>query len=133
MSGPLLDRIDLHVEVTPVPFEALNRREDAEPSAAVRERVGRARDRQVERFGPGGPTCNAQMTSPQVRQFARADEAGQGLLKAALVRLGLSARAHDRILKTARTIADLAGADAVGVEHVAEAVQYRSLDRTRWG
>ena len=132
VSGPLLDRIDLHVEVTPVPFDALNARTDAEPSAAVRARVVAARAVQAARFGPGGPTCNAQMSAKEVRQHARADASGQALLKAALTRLGLSARAHDRILKVARTIADLAGDAAVGAEHVAEAVQYRSLDRATY-
>jgi magnesium chelatase family protein len=132
VSGPLLDRIDLHVEVTPVPFEALNRREDAEPSAAVRQRVVAARDRQLNRFGVPGFT-NAQMASREVREHCRLDAAGQGLLKSALTRLGLSARAHDRILKVARTIADLEGANSVGVAHLAEAVQYRSLDRAGWG
>ena len=134
VSGPLLDRIDLHVEVTPVPFEALNRREDAEPSAAVRRRVVAARARQAARFaGAPGRYCNAQLTAPEVRRWCRLDAAGQGLLKAALTRLGLSARAHDRILKVARTIADLAGEEAVGAAHLAEAVQYRSLDRAGWG
>ena len=132
VSGPLLDRIDLHVEVTPVPFEALNRREDAEPSAAVRGRVVEARARQAERFGAEGVT-NAHMSSRQVRAHCRLGASGQALLKSALTRLGLSARAHDRILKVARTIADLGGAEAVGAEHVAEAVQYRSLDRAGWG
>ena len=132
VSGPLLDRIDLHVEVTPVPFDALNARADAEPSAAVRERVVAARTVQAARFGADGPTCNAQMSAKGVRQHARADASGQALLKSALTRLGLSARAHDRILKVARTIADLAGDDAVGAQHVAEAVQYRSLDRAAY-
>ena len=134
VSGPLLDRIDLHVEVTPVPFEALSRRADAEPSAAVRDRVMAARERQAARFlGVEGRYCNAQLTPPEVRRWCRLDAAGQGLLKAALTRLGLSARAHDRILKVARTIADLAGAEAVEAAHLAEAVQYRSLDRAGWG
>ena len=137
VSGPLLDRIDLHVEVTPVPFEDLRRRQDAEPSAAVRSRVVRARERQAARFAsdPGsvGRYCNSQLTPPEVRRWCRLDDAGQGLLKSALTRLGLSARAHDRILKVARTIADLAGAEAVEAAHVAEAIQYRSLDRAGWG
>ena len=134
ISGPLLDRIDLHVEVSPVPFDDLRRTDDAEPSAAVRARVMAARDRQAERLaGEGGAHCNAQMTAPQVRRHCALDAAGASLLKTALTRLGLSARAHDRILKVARTIADLDEADAVGAAHVAEAVQYRSLGRSGWG
>jgi magnesium chelatase family protein len=136
ISGPLLDRIDLHVEVTPVPFDELRRREDAEPSAAVRARVEAAREVQAARFAgvPGQRLyCNAQLTSPLVRRHCALDDAGQALLKTALVRLGLSARAHDRILKVARTIADLGGSADIRAEHVAEAVQYRSLDRAGWG
>ena len=134
VSGPLLDRIDLHVEVTPVPFEALGRTEDAEPSAAVRGRVEAARERQAARFSNApGQFANAQMTSRQVRRWCRLDDASRGLLQSALTRLGLSARAHDRILKVSRTIADLDGADDLGPAHLAEAIQYRSLDRAGWG
>jgi magnesium chelatase family protein len=134
ISGPLMDRIDLHVEVTPVPFEELNRRAPGEPSAAVRERVMAARAVQAARFeGEAGVYCNAQMGTRLVRRHCALDAAGQQLMKMALSRLGLSARAYDRILKVARTIADLAGAEDVGHAHLAEAVQYRSLDRGWWG
>src|SRR5690554_6006485 len=115
ISGPLLDRIDLHVEVTPVPFDDLHRRQPAEPSAAVRARVVAARERQRNRFRADpkaeGVHCNAQMPSPLARKHCALDAAGQGLMKQALARLGLSARAYDRILKVARTVADLAGAE----------------------
>ena len=133
ISGPLLDRIDLHVEVTPVPFDDLNRDRPAEPSARVRERVVEARERQAERFRETGTHCNAQMRARDVRRYCKPDALGMQLLKAAIERLGLSARAHDRVLKVARTIADLAGDDGVSATHVAEAVQYRSLDRSGWG
>ncbi|HEX8384800.1 MAG TPA: YifB family Mg chelatase-like AAA ATPase, partial [Rubricoccaceae bacterium] len=135
VSGPLLDRIDLHVEVAPVPFSDLRRPDDAEPSSAVRERVVAARDRQAARVigEPAAPSCNAGLTPPQVRRHCALDAGGQALLQSALTRLGLSARAHDRILKVARTIADLADAPEIRAEHVAEAVQYRSLDRAGWG
>ena len=135
ISGPLLDRIDLHVEVAPVPFEDLRRAADAEPSSAVRARVVAARERQTLRVAgeAQAPTCNAGLTAPQVRRHCALDAAGQSLLQSALTRLGLSARAHDRILKVARTIADLAAEPAIRAEHVAEAVQYRSLDRAGWG
>ncbi|MEM6327988.1 MAG: ATP-binding protein [Bacteroidota bacterium] len=133
VSGPLLDRIDLHVEVTPVPFDDLNRDRPAEASASVRERVVAAREVQAERFRETDTHCNAQMRARDVRRYCKPDAAGQQLLKAAIERLGLSARAHDRVLKVARTIADLAGDDAVTAMHVAEAVQYRSLDRSGWG
>lgn len=134
ISGPLLDRIDLHVEVTPVPFEDLSRHEPAEPSAAARARVEAARARQAARAPAQGglPFCNARMTPAQVRRFVPLDADGRALMKAALTRLGLSARAHDRVLKVARTIADLGGAEHVRAEHLAEAVQYRSLDRAGW-
>jgi magnesium chelatase family protein len=135
VSGPLLDRIDLHVEVAPVPFDDLRRAADAEPSSAVRARVVAARERQAARVAgeAQAPTCNAGLTAPQVRRHCALDASGQALLQAALTRLGLSARAHDRILKVARTIADLAAEPAIRAEHLAEAIQYRSLDRSGWG
>lgn len=133
ISGPLMDRIDLHIEVTPVPFEELNRRGDAEPSATIRERVVAARRIQDVRFGSvRGVHANAQMQSRLVRSHCRLDDACQKLMKMAIHRLGLSARAYDRILKVARTIADLHAADEIGPEHLSEAIQYRSLDRSWW-
>jgi magnesium chelatase family protein len=128
VSGPLLDRIDIHVEVRAVGFQSLADRAAGEPSQALRERVDRARARQLERFA-GKLYCNAQMGSREVRQHAVPDAAGERLLEQAMQALGLSARAYARVLKVARTIADLDGAAAVGSAHVAEAVQYRSLDR----
>jgi magnesium chelatase family protein len=133
ISGPLLDRIDLHIEVAPVPFEELNRRAEGEPSADVRERVIRARQVQSERFEKdAGIYCNAQMNTRAVREYCKLDGAGQQLMKMAIQRLGLSARAYDRILKVGRTIADLAGSDSIRPEHLSEAIQYRSLDRSWW-
>ncbi len=136
VSGPLLDRIDLHVEVAPVPFDDLNKRAPAEASLSVRQRVVAAREMQAARFkdDPKAKSvhANAQMSSPLVRKYCELDEAGQLLIKTALVRLGLSARAYDRILKVARTIADLAASDKISPEHLAEAIQYRSLDRSGW-
>lgn len=133
ISGPLMDRIDLHIEVTPVPFEELNRRGDSEPSASVRARVVQARAVQAQRFaGQRGIFCNAQMTSRQVRRYCALDTSSRNLMKLAIQRLGLSARAYDRILKVSRTIADLAASEDIGPEHVSEAIQYRSLDRSWW-
>lgn len=133
ISGPLMDRIDLHIEVTPVPFEELNHRSDAEPSSAVRKRVVAARLIQEERFrSTQGVHCNAQMHSRLVRVHCKLDESCQKLMKMAIHRLGLSARAYDRILKVARTIADLNRAESIGPEHLSEAIQYRSLDRNWW-
>ncbi len=133
ISGPLMDRIDLHIEVTPVPFEELNRRTDSEPSASVRARVVAARTIQAERFREHeGVYCNAQMSSRLVRKHCALDVAGQNLMKMAIQRLGLSARAYDRILKVSRTIADLGGSDPLLPEHLSEAIQYRSLDRSWW-
>ncbi len=132
VSGPLLDRIDLHVEVPAVRPEALQSRRPGEPSARIRARVVAARERQLARFGERpGIFANAHMGPREVRRFCRVDEAGEALLRAAIARLGLSARAYHRVLKLARTIADLEGVDAIAAAHVAEAVQYRSLDRSR--
>lgn len=133
ISGPLLDRIDIHVEVVPVPFDKLSGAPPSEPSEDIRERVVRARQIQEERFVEWKEVhCNAQMTSKLIRKFCQLDEAGVALLKNAMERLGLSARAYDRILKVSRTIADLDGSEAIRPDHVAEAIQYRSLDRDSW-
>ncbi|MBI1356245.1 MAG: YifB family Mg chelatase-like AAA ATPase [Acidobacteria bacterium] len=127
ISGPLLDRIDIHVEAPPVKYRELRGGPEAEPSAAIRERVERARAIQLGRGYP-----NARMPSKMIRQHCKLDGPGEKTLEAAVSRMGLSARAHDRILKVARTIADLAEQEAISVAHLAEAVQYRSLDRTYW-
>ena len=134
ISGPLLDRIDIQVEIVPVPFEKISERKPGESSATVRERVIAARKVQAERFAAyEGIHCNAQMNSQLLHQFAVPDAAGLAILKTAMQRLSLSARAYDRILKVSRTIADLEGSERVEVRHLAEAIQYRSLDRENWG
>ncbi|RIV27353.1 ATP-binding protein [Fibrisoma montanum] len=133
ISGPLLDRIDLHVEVTPVSFDQMTANRPAESSQAIRERVMRARDVQTKRFeGHTGIYSNAMMPSQMVKELCTISDAGRMLLKTAMERLGLSARAYDRILKVSRTIADLAGTEEIRIEHLAEAIQYRSLDRENW-
>lgn len=133
ISGPLLDRIDLHVEVTPVPFSELNKLQHAESSRQIRERVMSARGIQTLRYSHSeGVYCNAQMRSKDLREYCTLDEAGNNLLKTAMERLGLSARAYDRILKVARTIADLESSVAIAPYHISEAIQYRSLDREGW-
>lgn len=134
ISGPLLDRIDLHVEVTPVSYDELSSVQyTAEPSSSIVERVVRAREIQNDRFkGYDGIFNNAQMPSRMVRDVCTLPTAGANLLKTAMTRLQLSARAYDRILKVARTAADLAGSPDIKVEHLAEAIQYRSLDREGW-
>jgi magnesium chelatase family protein len=133
ISGPLLDRIDLHVEVTPVPFSELSKNETSEHSETIRERVIQARERQANRYrGLEGIYANAQMSSKQLKEICMISQAGQNLLKAAMDKLNLSARAYDRILKVSRTIADLADSDDIKIEHLAEAIQYRSLDREGW-
>jgi magnesium chelatase family protein len=133
ISGPLLDRIDLHVEVTPVPFAQLSSPSSGENSSHIRARVITARDRQAARFRSiEGIYANAHMNSRSFREICQINGAGQNLLRKAMERLRLSARAYDRILKVSRTIADLAGADQIEAEHLAEAIQYRSLDRESW-
>lgn len=133
ISGPLLDRIDLHVEVTPVPFEELSHNRPAESSKEIRERVIKAREIQKQRFaGLTGIYANAQMNTKLLREICVISPIAQNLLKTAMERLKLSARAYDRILKVSRTIADLAGSAEIKPEHVAEAIQYRSLDREGW-
>lgn len=133
ISGPLLDRIDLHVEVTPVNFNELSSDRLAEKSELIRERVIKARQVQIERFGARPDLhANAQMSPQMVRDICKITTAGQTLLKKAMEKLGLSARAYDRILKVARTIADLAGSEEILLEHLAEAIHFRSLDREGW-
>lgn len=129
ISGPLLDRIDIHVNVPAVPYKDLMGSGLQEPSASIQNRVATARAIQSERFSQLSIYCNAQMPSRQIRKYCQTDEASGTLLESAIDRLGLSARAYNRILKIARTIADLDAAPDIRVEHVAEAIQYRSLDR----
>jgi len=133
ISGPLLDRIDIHIEVTPVPFEKLSDNRKSESSQAIRERVTKAREIQSCRFeNINSVNYNAQMSTKLIREFCALDDTSLQLLKTAMERLNLSARAYDRILKVSRTIADLEGAESVGASHIAEAIQYRSLDREGW-
>lgn len=133
ISGPLLDRIDLQVEVIPVPFDKISDARPGEASAAIRERVVRARSVQEKRYAElPGIYCNAQMSSKLLSLYARPDDRGLALLKTAMHRLNLSARAYDRILKVARTIADLEGSETIQPAHLAEAIGYRNLDREDW-
>ena len=133
ISGPLLDRIDIHCEITPVPFKDISKAQPGEPSAAIRERVIKARDIQTARYKDfKGIHCNAQMTERMLHQFAEPDASSIDMLRMAMERLKLSARAYSRILKVARTIADLDGSEQVQLPHIAEAVGYRNLDRSDW-
>jgi magnesium chelatase family protein len=133
VSGPLLDRIDIHIEVTPVSFGELTTGKSGESSKEIRDRVINARNTQQERYKIRREVhCNAQMDSKLLKQMCVIDDAGNQLLKTAMNRLKLSARAYDRILKVARTIADLDNSPNIKTEHLAEAIQYRSLDRENW-
>ena len=133
ISGPLLDRIDIHIEVTPVPFDKLSEERKGESSVVIRKRVEAAREIQTHRFQHiDGIHYNAQMGTKQIRQFCKLNESSKNLLKDAMQRLNLSARAYDRILKVARTIADLEQSENVVENHISEAIQYRSLDREGW-
>lgn len=133
ISGPLLDRIDIHIEVVPVNFEKLASSLASETSSEVRARVVKARLRQGNRYeGINGTYCNAQMTSSMIHKYCHLDDTGGRLLKAAMEKRGLSARAYDRILKVSRTIADLDGEEDIKTEHLSEAINYRNLDREGW-
>lgn len=133
ISGPLLDRIDIHIEIVPVPFEKISDKTPAEASKSIRDRVIKARDIQAQRFkDEDGIYCNAQMTPKLLAKYASADETGLQLLKTAMDRFNLSARAYDRILKVSRTIADLDSSEKIEPKHLAEAINYRNLDRETW-
>lgn len=133
ISGPLMDRIDIQCEITPVPFKDISQAAPGESSATIRDRVIKARDIQEARFkNVKGVHCNAQMTERMIHQYAEPDEAGVTLLRTAMEKLHLSARAYNRILKVARTIADLEGSEKVLSNHLAEAISYRQLDRSDW-
>jgi magnesium chelatase family protein len=138
ISGPLLDRIDLHVEVPSTDFKELTDETSAETSETIRERIETARERQRVRLARVGGTtsnarCNARLSPRQIRALCKPDDAGIELLRMAMSELHLSARAYDRILKVARTIADLEASESTEIHHLSEAIQYRSLDRNLWG
>ena len=129
ISGPLVDRIDIHIDVPAISFSKLRSRSGQLDSAAMRADVIRARDVQAKRFSNNKVMTNARMSHKQVRKFCELDSASEMMLKQAMTEFGLSARAHDKICKVARTIADLAGAETIAPEHIAEAISYRKLDR----
>ena len=133
ISGPLMDRIDIHIEVTPVSISEMSDATPSESSATIRERVIKAREVQLRRFEGLDIHSNAMMNSAMLRKFATLDRTCSELLERAMSHLNLSARAYDRIIKVARTIADLEGAEQIAPQHISEAIGYRSLDRENWG
>ncbi|MBO5007879.1 MAG: YifB family Mg chelatase-like AAA ATPase [Clostridia bacterium] len=132
VSGPMLDRFDLHIEVPAIDYDELSDKKKGEPSLSIRDRVNKARKIQLERYKNSGIYCNAQLTPPLMDKYCSLSDEGQKILKNAFEALGLTARAHNRILKVARTIADLAGSETIQTAHLAEAIQYRSLDKKFW-
>lgn len=132
ISGPLLDRIDIQVEVTPVKYQKLNSKEQTETSANIRNRVNKARKIQIKRYQELGIYSNSELTPKLIDQYCNLDEKGKRILQNAFQKLGLSARAYGRILKVARTIADLEEKENIEAHHIAEAIQYRNLDRKYW-
>ena len=133
ISGPLLDRIDIHVEVPAVQYQDISSKTPGESSAALRERVTKARDIQRTRFAKSPKVrCNARMSAQLLKRHCALDEDAEGMMKMAMTELNFSARAYDRILKVARTIADLANSESIQADHVGEAIQYRTLDRNLW-
>ncbi|HEY1065929.1 MAG TPA: ATP-binding protein, partial [Pirellulales bacterium] len=132
ISGPLLDRIDIHMEVPNVPFEDLSKTTPGTSSESMREQVDKARAAQARRFAGKSTRTNARMSSREVRQFCPLERPGAQLLQNCMADLGLSARAYDKILRVARTIADLAGSESIQTSHLSEAINYRTLDRKMW-
>ena len=132
ISGPLLDRIDLHINVPAVKYKELSQDDRAEESSSIRERILAARDRQFRRLEAFGLYCNAQMTPRTLRRFCKLDSDSEKQMENAITKLGLSARAYDRVLRVSRTIADLESSEKIQARHVSEAIQYRTLDRTYW-
>jgi magnesium chelatase family protein len=133
ISGPLMDRIDIHIEVIPVELAEMSSTQPSESSAKIRERVTAAREIQLRRFEGLNIHCNAMMNSAMLREFAPLSKECSSLLEMAMTRLNLSARAYDRIIKVARTIADLEGVEEIAPHHISEAIGYRTLDRENWG
>ncbi len=133
ISGPMLDRLDLHIEVPPVEYESLKATSKEETSEEIRQRVNKAREIQIKRYEGTGITCNARLTPSMLERFCQLTEGAEALLKASFDRLGLSARAYDRILKVSRTVADIEGAEKIDTAHIAQAIHFRSLDRKYWG